>query len=268
MPAVLPRNVRDARRLLAEAEPRAVPLGTARSQAFASTMATRSATFKGKPSRIFEGHANTYEQGYEMYDFWGPYTEVISEGAGTTSLAAGPDVVFLTNHRGLAMARTLNGSLELEETPHGLHDLAYTNPERSDVRDLAAAIDDGVVTEQSFAFWIVRGQWSPDYTEYRILEYDINRGDVSGVNFGANPTTDIAARAGEIMTMLDYFPPAAAREAIRRLSARVELDPAVADLDDPAVRGALGRELALANAQQTAGGRSISFVSQLLDLDS
>lgn len=261
----LPRSVRDARRLLAEAEPRAVPLGPARSQAFRATMTSRAATFKGKPSRVFDGHATVYEQPYEMYDFWGPYTEVVSRGAGAVSLSKSPDVVFLTNHRGLAMARTLNGSLELDETDHGLHDLAYANPERSDVRDLAAAVDDEIVTEQSFAFWITLGQWSPDYTEYRIEQYDIDRGDVSAVNFGANPHTDIAARSGEIMAMLDHFPPAAAREAIRRLTQRVALDPTVADLEDPAVREAVGRELAAATAAP-AGGRSLTQISAMLDL--
>jgi hypothetical protein len=31
----------------------------------------------------------------------------------------------------------------------------------------------------SFAFRIKEGRWSPDYSEYRINEYDIDRGDVS-----------------------------------------------------------------------------------------
>jgi hypothetical protein len=35
----------------------------------------------------------------------------------------------------------------------------------------------------------MRGTWSPDYTAYRIEQVDIDRGDVSVVNYGANPAT-------------------------------------------------------------------------------
>jgi hypothetical protein len=46
----------------------------------------------------------------------------------------------------------------------------------------------------SFAFRIEAGQWSPDYTEYRISRYDIHRGDVAIVGYGANPYTAAALR--------------------------------------------------------------------------
>ena len=41
---------------------------------------------------------------------------------------------------------------------------------------------------------VTRGQWSPDYTEFRIQEAEIHRGDVAIVGFGANPFTDAALR--------------------------------------------------------------------------
>jgi hypothetical protein len=47
----------------------------------------------------------------------------------------------------------------------------------------------GDLSEMSFAFRIIRGTWSPDYTAYRIEQVDMNRGDVSIVNYGANPDT-------------------------------------------------------------------------------
>ena len=48
-----------------------------------------------------------------------------------------------------------------------------------------------LIDEMSFMFRITAGHWSPDYTEFRINAVDINRGDVSAVNFGANPTTSV-----------------------------------------------------------------------------
>ncbi len=58
----------------------------------------------------------------------------------------------------------------------------------------------------SFAFRIVRGEWSPDYTQYRILEVDLDRGDVSAVNYGANPNTSISARAKQAIAAVDELP--------------------------------------------------------------
>lgn len=149
----------------------------------------------GKSYLKLDGYASAYERGYEMWDWAGEYTEVVSAGAGSVSLAAGPDVSFLINHRGLPLATTRAGTLELAEDDTGLRSVSYMNPKRQDAADLYAAIDDGDVREMSFAFRIESGRWSPDYTEYRIDAYDIDRGDTSAVTYGANPHTSIGARA-------------------------------------------------------------------------
>lgn len=138
-----------------------------------------------------EGYASTTEQPYEMQDMFGSYSEVISRGAFAQTIAQGADVALLLNHGGLTMARTKSGSLTLSEDEHGLHWLGQVNASRSDVRDMLASIEDGDVDECSFAFRVTRQQWSPDYDERRILEINLNRGDVCPVNFGANPTTSI-----------------------------------------------------------------------------
>lgn len=158
-------------------------------------MRAQTVTRDGKQYLRLDGYASVYERGYEMWDWAGAYTEVVSAGAGTESLAAGPDVSFLINHRGLPLATTRAGTLELAEDETGLRSVSYMNPKRQDAADLYAAIDDGDVREMSFAFRIVSGQWSPDYTEYRISVYDIDRGDTSAVTYGANPHTSISARA-------------------------------------------------------------------------
>lgn len=145
----------------------------------------------------FTGRASAYEQAYEMWDFFGPYSEIVSAGAGANSLArADLDVPLVLQHDSLRrIARTLNGSLALAETAEGLEvDAPNLDLDDQDVAYIVPKIRAGLITEMSFAFRIVRGQWSPDYTEYRIEEYDIHRGDVAIVGYGANPYTTVGLR--------------------------------------------------------------------------
>jgi hypothetical protein len=41
----------------------------------------------------------------------------------------------------------------------------------------------------SFAFRVTRQEWSPDYSQRDITEVNLSKGDVSIVNYGANPHT-------------------------------------------------------------------------------
>ncbi|MFG2002302.1 HK97 family phage prohead protease [Spirillospora sp. NPDC048911] len=145
----------------------------------------------------FVGHASAYEQGYEMWDYYGPYTEIVSAGAGAESLArADLDVPFVLGHDQLRrMARTTTGTLVLAEDDTGLSVHApQLDPADHDVAYIAPKLRAGLIDEMSFAFRIEAGQWSPDYMEYRITRYDIHRGDVAIVGYGANPATDAALR--------------------------------------------------------------------------
>ncbi|MGQ4358871.1 HK97 family phage prohead protease [Streptomyces sp. SAS_272] len=170
-----------------------------------------------------EGYASAFEQGYEMWDMFGPYTEVVSKGAADKTLGADPEVVFRFNHAGTPMASTRNSRLELWADDQGLGQRAFLNPKRSDVQLLVQAIEDQDVREQSFMFRITSGQWSPDYTEYRIQEFDLERGDVGPVTYGANPHTSIAARSGEFLDLIPNLPALVAREAYSRLAQRSDL---------------------------------------------
>ncbi|MEV8546240.1 HK97 family phage prohead protease [Streptomyces sp. NPDC051572] len=145
----------------------------------------------------FVGHASVYEQAYEMWDMFGPYTEIVTEGAGTDSLArADLDVPLVLGHDQLRrMARTTTGTLLLTEDATGLAVSAPSlDPNDYDVAYIAPKLRSGLVDEMSFAFRIESGQWSPDYTEYRINRYDIHRGDVAIVGYGASPYTDASMR--------------------------------------------------------------------------
>lgn len=145
----------------------------------------------------FVGHASVYEHGYEMWDMWGPYVEIVSAGAGTESLAhPNLDVPLVLAHDQLRrIARTTTGTLILAEDETGLSVTAPAlDPADYDVAYIAPKLRAGLLDEMSFAFRITAGQWSPDYTEYRITKFDIHRGDVAIVGYGANPATDAALR--------------------------------------------------------------------------
>ena len=144
------------------------------------------------------GYASVTESPYDMYDFFGPYTEIVSRGAFGATLAASPLTEFTVNHGAggsLPMAHTRNDTLDLAEDETGLRYDAYVDPKRADVKVMLAAMQRGDLAEASFKFRITSGMWSPDYTEYRIEGADLNRGDVSAVNFGANPAASSGVRA-------------------------------------------------------------------------
>jgi HK97 family phage prohead protease len=174
----------------------------------------------GRQLYRFDGIASVTDQPYRMYDHFGEFDEVVSRRAFSATLAANPDVAFLLNHRGMTMARTANKTLELALTDTGLRAQAWLNPERQDVKDLVIAMNDGDITEMSFAFMLQDGEWSDDFSQFTITRLDIHRGDVSAVNYGANPYTSIAARSQEFLSDIDHLPAGAARAALARLNAR------------------------------------------------
>lgn len=204
-----------------------------------------------------EGIASTVEQSYRMFDMFGEYEEVIDRAAFNETLSADPDVAFLVNHKGVTMARSRTNaaghrSLELDMVATGLRSKAWVNPHRQDVTDLVHAVQDGDVTEMSFAFRIDDGEWDEDFSHFRIRKVDIDRGDVSAVNYGANPYTSIAARSSELLRDLDRLPVGAARAALDRLQERAELKPAIIDLaaqtTDPIRGGMTGSPVGMAIA--------------------
>lgn len=157
-------------------------------------------------SLIYDGFASVYNRSYAMWDMFGPYTEQVSSGAGAVSLAkAGLDVPFVLDHDSMRrIARTTNGTLALSEEivgdDEGLRVLAPSlDPTDADVAYIAPKLRNGLIDEMSFRFRIESGSWSPDWTEYHIDAYDIDRGDVSIVGYGANPFTKGAGlREGEL----------------------------------------------------------------------
>jgi len=140
----------------------------------------------------FTGQATVYERWYGMWDMFGPYDEIVSAGAGANSLARSDlSVPLVLDHEPLRrIAITDNGSLSLVENDEALNiDAPKLNPRDHDVAYIQPKFEDDLRLEMSFRFRIIRGYWSDDFTQYRIEEYDIHRGDVAIVGYGANPHT-------------------------------------------------------------------------------
>ena len=238
-------------------------------------LATFAAQFRHEPVQLggkdliqLDGYASVVEQRYPMWDMFGEYGETVDARAFDVTLGSDPDVAFLVNHKGVMMARTKAQpqTLYLDADPRGLHMQALVNPQRTDVSDVLTAIRDGTLTEMSFAFMILDWEWNEDFTECRILQVDLDRGDVSVVNFGANPYTSIAARSQEIMGLIEHLPEGVARAAMTKLGARLGVPgPAV----ERVVTLAAGAQAAQPDdVMELAGrGRSVALVERLLDLD-
>jgi len=190
----------------------------------------------------FYGHAATYDKGYEMYGgpAKGGWTEFVDGGAGKKTLSEKPDVAFLVNHEGLTLARTKAGTLQLAEDKIGLEVKAQLDTRVSIVNDLTVLMEAGNLDEMSFAFRVTRQKWlnadgeevpwwDLSGIERHIVEYNINKGDVSVVNYGANPYTDASLRSlTELLRAYpEELPQDEVRAAIAYLETKLAQDPPV-----------------------------------------
>ncbi|MGH3795949.1 MAG: HK97 family phage prohead protease [Pseudonocardiaceae bacterium] len=195
------------------------------------------------------GNASVADTPYEMWDFYGPYVERVARDAFSDSLARQPDVAFLANHEGMTMARTRAGTLLLSSTPEGLIAEAWLNPQRTDCSSLITAIKDGCIDQMSFGAMLEDGIWNDDFTEFTLTRLDLNCGDVSAVNFGANPYTSIASRARRVIESIDRMPESAARAAWKRLDKRFRVEQQLVIRDvAPKPEAKPGRSVALVHA--------------------
>ena len=149
-----------------------------------------------------------------------------------TTLSNNPDVQLLINHEGLPLARTVGGTLRLNEDDRGLRVDATVDATDPDVQRLAPKVRANLIDQMSFAFCGARSEWDEDYTQRRIVSLDIHRGDVSVVNQGANPYTSFSMRSTIVRLtempddeLTEYSP------EILALAAR--LKPAPAPLSEP-----------------------------------
>lgn len=147
------------------------------------------------------GYASVTETPYDV----GFYQETIRRGAFRRTLGENPDVQLLINHAGMPLARTLSGTLQLEEDNHGLKVTASLDPEDPDAQSLVRKMRRGDIDQMSFAFQVTDAEWNEEWDERTIRSLSIHRGDVSVVNQGANPATIATVRSAEVAMRLHDF---------------------------------------------------------------
>lgn len=218
----------------------------------------------GGENAVFEGFASVTEARYQMRDKDGIYQEIVSRGAFGKSLAGNPNTVFCVNHNqdAIPLARTHArgsatgaGTLQLREvtvgSPTGLHIRAVLDRGRQDVSDLLSAVESNVLDEMSFAFkvppgrqkWTAADGMSEGFDLRRIMECDLDFGDVSVVSYGANPATagtvSVRGRGRGGIILPDYTAGARAKVGLLRAQAGPLESPRVSSPATVAARAAL-----------------------------
>ena len=171
----------------------------------------------------FSGYASTFEP-YDMYG--GPangvgWVEQLGRNAYDATLRESPDLHLLINHEGMPLARTKSGTLHLSVDDQGLKVVAELNRNDPDVQRLEPKMWRGDMDEMSFAFRVRKQEWSAapgfeddDQSLRTITDVNLHKGDVSIVNFGANPTTSAEIKSvDQAIKILAHCEPEALAEA-------------------------------------------------------
>lgn len=152
----------------------------------------------GDSTFAVRGYAAVWDSGYPIGGGpeHGGFTETVAPSAVTKSLREADDVRFLINHDGLPLARTKAGTMHLAADDVGLYvDVPALDLSNPRAQELRSALARGDIDQMSWAFYVLRQEWSSDYTTRRILEARMV--DVSAVTYPANPDTVIGIRADE-----------------------------------------------------------------------
>lgn len=136
---------------------------------------------------VLEGYAARFDETTNL----GYFNERIERGAFDNVLE--DDVRFLLNHKGMPMARTSNGTLELRVDQEGLYSRAVLNDTQQS-RDVYAAVKRGDISAMSFAFTIGEDDMDSE-SNTRTVKKVKSMYDVSAVAFPAYPTTTLEARS-------------------------------------------------------------------------
>lgn len=163
--------------------------------------------FQTSEDYTVDGYASTFDR-YKMMTIDGvDYYERIDRHA--FDEADMSDVVFLRDHTGRVLARTKNGSIELNIDDHGLHqktNLGLTGASKEMYEDIAT----GNYSQMSFSFVVAEDRYDKENHERVVLKVS-KVFDISAVSFPANPFTEIGVSAR------DYFTGVSEMEKAERL---------------------------------------------------
>ena len=154
----------------------------------------------GKNLISFTGYASIFDYGYQIGDGW---TEIVDKRAFDQTLKQEPDVQLLVNHDSVPLARTGRTGISkpptlfLNTDTKGLHVEAELDTTSPLVQTVRSALERGDMDEMSFAFRAVADDRDQETRVRRLLEVDIDKGDVSIVNYGASGATSAQLRFAE-----------------------------------------------------------------------
>lgn len=163
------------------------------------------------------GYASVFGNEYQVRG--GPplgWVESVDRRAFDVTLAGKPDLHLLINHEGMPLARTKSGTMKLSTDDRGLKVYASLDRRDPDVQRLQTKMERGDMDEMSFAFRVKADKWSDDDTHRSLTEVSLHKGDVSVVNFGANPATSAQLN---MRAALDYLTSVDPEEAAKELRA-------------------------------------------------
>jgi HK97 family phage prohead protease len=144
---------------------------------------------------VGHGYATIYG---ERYDVWGgpPYgfNETIEPGAADKSVREQDEVYAFFDHEGLPLGATKAGTLTLASDRIGLFSEIKFDRASPYSMEIVSRLERGELDAMSFAFEVLRQEWSDDYLERRITE--VRLFDVSIVSYPANPATVVGLRSG------------------------------------------------------------------------
>lgn len=141
---------------------------------------------------ILQGYAATFTP-YDVHGgpAAGGWVEQLDLRAFDETLGEQPDVQLLINHTGTPLARTKSGTLKLSRDSHGLRVWASLDPSDPDVQALVPKMRRKDMDEMSFAFRVNDQTWDHSYSHRTINALSLEKGDVSVVNYGMNPSTKV-----------------------------------------------------------------------------
>jgi HK97 family phage prohead protease len=161
------------------------------------------------------GEGNTLVGYAAMFDLpshdLGGFTEYVARGAFAKTLNDGADVRLLIDHEGAPLARTKSNKMRLMEDERGLRVEAELDPANPRAAEIISALKRGDMNQMSFAFRVIKDEWSRDRSTRTLKE--VRLFDVSVVTFPAYEDTVAEIRKAQ---MLDTTPPATGRLNLRK----------------------------------------------------
>ena len=147
------------------------------------------------------GEGNTLVGYAAMFDMpshdLGGFTEYVAPGAFSKTLNDGADVRLLIDHEGAPLARTRSNTMRLVEDERGLRVEAELDPSNPRAAEIISALKRGDMNQMSFAFRVIRDEWSKDRSTRTLKE--VRLFDVSVVTFPAYEDTVAEIRKAQIV---------------------------------------------------------------------